>query len=264
MPPTPANASRFVFQAVNLSLFLAFIWEVFNRGPSPTGDAATIALAAAASILALARQLPLQNVWLAAAIAGIVGGAAHGLSSDSALCLPFGPIHFNSAAGWQIFHLVPWTLPLVWIIAIFNARGVARLVLRPWRKVKNYGFWLIGVTSFLAVVFDTALEPFAVYAKHFWFWQRTKLSLTWQGAGLLNFAAWAFVAWLIMMLATPSLIPKQPKSPSAPDWHPLALWLGALTLFAIGTAHAGHGSAFAADAAIAALTAGFAIRGAQW
>jgi len=87
---------------------------------------------------------------------------------------------------------------------------VGRLILRPWRKVKNYGFWLIGLTALLAVAFDLALEPFAWHVKHFWLWQPTRLSVTWQGTTLLNFIGWAFVSLLILAFATPSLIRKQP------------------------------------------------------
>ena len=123
------------------------------------------------------RQLcRLQNALPAALITALVGGIAHGLSANSNLSLPFGPIVFKPDAGAKIFGFVPWTIPLLWVIAIFNARGVARLILRPWRKVKNYGFRLVGLTTLLVVAFDIALEPFAWHVKHFWFWQRTKLS----------------------------------------------------------------------------------------
>ncbi|HEX9048482.1 MAG TPA: carotenoid biosynthesis protein, partial [Verrucomicrobiae bacterium] len=135
---------------------------------------------------------------------------------------------------------------------------------RPWRKVKNYGYWLIGVTAALAVAFDFALEPFAWHTKHWWLWQKTKLPVTWHGATLLNFLGWAFVSALIMAFATPSLIRKQPGTPTAPDLHPLYLWLGALTLFAVGSATAGLWSATVADAVIAAVTTVLAVRGVKW
>jgi hypothetical protein len=163
-----------------------------------------------------------------------------------------------------LFNAVPWTIPLLWIAVVFTARGVGRLILRPWRKVKSYGYWLIGCTSVLVAAFDFALEPFAWHVKHLWLWQPTKLALNWHGASLLNFLGWGFAALLILMFITPSLIRKQPGSSSAPDYHPFALWLGALLIFAVGSAGAGLWWAVGADAAIAAITAALAIRGAIW
>ena len=262
--PLPASTSKYLFWGLNGLLAAAFIAEIFIPKPSTALDGCTIVLATAASIAALNRQLPLQNVLSAAGIIALIGGVAHGLSANPNLSLPFGPIVFNPSAGAKIFDSLPWTVPLLWIIAIFNARGVSRLILRPWRKVKNYGFWLIGLTAVLAVAFDMALEPFARHVKHFWIWQPTKISFTWQGATPLNFIGWAFLSLLIMMFATPSLIRKQPGSSGTPDIHPLVVWLGALLLFAVGCAVAGLWLAVGADAAIAVVTAIFAVRGAKW
>ncbi|HEX4350406.1 MAG TPA: carotenoid biosynthesis protein [Verrucomicrobiae bacterium] len=249
---------------MNSLLGVAFIVEISAPRFSTALDGLTILLAAAASIAALNRQLPLQNVLPVAATAAVVGGVAHGLSANPNLSIPFGPIVFESAAGAKIFNFVPWTVPLFWIIAIFNARGVGRLILRPWRKVKNYGFWLIGLTAVLAMAFDIALEPFACHVKHFWFWQGTKIPITWEGTTLLNFVGWAFATVFIMLIATPSLIRKKPGSQSPPDFHPLTLWLGALVLFAVGSGGAGLWWPVAVDTAIAAVTTVFAIRGAKW
>jgi uncharacterized membrane protein len=171
---------------------------------------------------------------------------------------------FNPDSGEKIFYFVPWTILLLWIIVVFNARGLARLILRPWRKVKNYGFWLIGLTAALVMAFDFALEPFATHVKHFWLWQPTKISVTWFGASPLSFLGWGFVSLLILAFATPSLIKKQPGRPSTPDFHPFALWLAALLWFAVGSARAGLWWPVGADVLIAAVTTVFAVRGAKW
>ena len=269
--PASTSTSKILFWVLNAFLGVAFLAEISTPKSSSaldaatiTLDAATITLAAVASVAGLARQLPLQNVLPTALIAALIGGLAHGLSSNSNFSIPFGPITFSPPAGEKIFNFVPWSIPLLWVIAIFNARGVGRLILRPWRKVKNYGYWLIGLTAALATAFDLALEPYAWYVKHFWFWQRTKIPFTWEGAALLNFVGWAFVSLLIMMFATPSLIRKQPGKSSSPDIQPLALWLGALILFATGSAGAGLWWPVGVDAAIAAVTTVFAVRGVKW
>jgi len=262
--PSPGRTSKFLFWGLNGLLGLSFLVELCAPDSSSDWDAATIALAAVASVTALHRQLPWQNVLPAALIAAAIGGFAHGLSANPNFCLPFGPLVFNPAAGGKIFSTLPWTVPILWIVVIFNARGTARLIMRPWRKVKNYGFWLLGLTAALAMAFDLALEPYAGPVRHLWRWQPTKITFTWQGATPLNFLGWAFVSLLIMAFATPSLIRKQPGNPSAPDFHPLALWLGALLLFATGAARAGLWWPVAVDATLAAVTTFFAIRGARW
>jgi len=263
-PANKPNPPRFFFWTLNALLGLAFLGEFLAPHFSSVLDPAIITLAAVVTVAALHRQLPLQNVLLAALIAALIGGLAHGMSAARDVAIPFGPIFFDPAGGAKIFNTIPWTVPLLWIVAIFNARGVARLILRPWRKVKNYGYWLIGLTAALVVAFDFALEPFAWHVKHFWRWLPTKIAVTWQGTALLDFFGWAFVALLILAFATPSLIKKQPGRQSAPDFHPLALWLGALLLFAAGCAGAGLWWPAGVDAAIAVVTTVFAVRGAKW
>ena len=225
-------------------------------------DAVILILAVVASLAALARQLPLQNVLLVAAITAFIGGAAHTLTARTGI--PFGPVLFNENGGPKIFDSLPWSLPFVWIIALLNSRGVARLSLRPWRKTKNYGWWLMGLTTVLIVGFDLALEPALARVKHLWLWQPTKISVTWFGASPLNFLGWAFVALLILAFTTPSLIKKQPKSSNAPDFAPLILWLGAIAFFAVTCGRAGLWPAVTLDALLAAATLVFAIRGAKW
>jgi uncharacterized membrane protein len=260
----PSNTPNLFFWTLNTLLGIVFLAEILILRSSAALDAATITLAAIVSVATLNRQLPLQNVLLAALMAALIGGIAHGLSANPNFSIPFGPVVFNPACGAKFFNAVPWTIPLLWIVAIFNARGMARLILRPWRMVKNYGFWLIGLTAGLAVAFDLALEPFAWQVKHFWLWQPTKLAVNWQGTPLLNFFGWLFVSLLILAFATPSFIRKQPGQSSAPDYHPLAVWLGAFLLFAVGSAKAGLWPAVGSDVAIAAVTSVFAIRGAKW
>lgn len=225
-------------------------------------DAALILLATASSITALVRQLPAQNVLLAAAITALIGGAAHGVSAR--MGIPFGPMVFSHASGWELFNTVPWPVPLLWIVAIFNSRGVVRLILRPWRKIHHYGYWLIGLTALLTVAFDMALEPFAQPVKHLWRGLPTKIDANWHGASPLNFLGWAFISLFILAFITPSLIRKKPGNPSAPDLAPLGVWLGAFALFAISSAAAGLWSAVIADVMLASIATVFAMRGAKW
>ncbi len=243
-------------------LTVAVICSVALPGLADKLDPLILVLAALASITALTRQLPVESVAFAALVTALIGGAAHGLTARTGL--PFGPVIFNDTAGPKLFNSVPWTLPLLWVVVVFNSRGVARLVLRPWRKVKNYGFWLIGFTAFLVGLFDLALEPFAGPAKHFWRWQPTKLLVAWHGASPMVPVGWLFISLVILGFVTPYLIKKQPGRSSVPDFAPLLLWLGALVYFALAAGRLELWTAVALDLGLAVCVAIGAYRGARW
>ncbi len=239
------------------------LWTSANLPDKPEWpEALLLSLATASTVVALLRRLPMQNVLWAALIIAVIGGAAHALGGVTDM--PFGPFVFGPEAGPKFFKTLPWAVPLLWVFAILNSRGVARLIMRPWRKTKSYGFWVIGFTAALVMLFDFALDPFASRVNHYWFWTPTKFPVTWQGAPLVNFPGWAAVSLLMLAFVTPLLINKRPKGKSSADYHPLGLWLGALALFAGAAALKGFWPAAAVDAGIAVVTAVFAVRGAGW
>jgi uncharacterized membrane protein len=247
-------------------LAIAASWEMASffwpLGFQDTLDTAVILLATAGTLAALWCQLPLENILLGTFAMAIVGGGFSALGARTAL--PFGPFIFGSQMGPQMFKTLPWAMPLVWVVVILNSRGVARLILRPWRKNKNYGFRAIGLAGILVLLFDVALEPFATGVKHYWHWEPTAIPVTWQGAALVNFLSWGFIAVLILLFVTPMLISKRPRSKSGPDYHPLCLWLGGIIIFATGCGVHGIWLPVIVDAAIGIVTAIFAIRGAMW
>ena len=257
------NWSLTVLVAGGFAAALAMLWTSARQPDQPDWpDALLILLATTSTIAAPLRRLPMQNVLWAALIIAVIGGAAHALGEITDL--PFGPFVFGPEAGPKLFKTLPWAVPLLWVFTLLNSRGVARLILRPWRKTQTYGFWVIGFTTGLVMLFDFALDPFASRVKHYWLWTPTKFPVTWLGAPLVNFISWAVVALLILALVTPLLINKRPQGKSSPDYHPLGLWLGALLLFAAAAALQGLWPAVAVDAGIGVVTAVFAIRGAGW
>lgn len=251
-----------LFLAAYALVLTGLWWPVHLPGKSGWPGAVLLVLAAAGTIAALTRHLPLQNVLYAAFAIAFAAGAVTWL--DLKTGIPFGQFTIGYNAGPKIFKAVPWELPLVWIVAILNSRGVARLVLRPWRKTHAYGFWLIGATVVLTVMFDLALDPFASQVKHYWYWEHTKFPLSWQGAPLVNFLGWAVVTLLILAFVTPMLINKNPVHRRPPDFHPLIIWLGGILLFGSGAASQELWLAAAVDGILGVVVAVFAIRGARW
>jgi uncharacterized membrane protein len=250
------------FLAAYALVLVRFWWPVPWPGKPGWAETVLLALAVVSTIAALARHLPLQNVLFAAGFIGLAGGAADWL--DLKTGIPFGPFTPGQNTGPELFHALPWALPVIWILAILNSRGVARLILRPWRKFHGYGFWLIYVTTALTVLFALALDPFASQVKHCWYWEPTKFPLTWHGAPLVNFFGWAVVTLLTLAFITPILINKHPVHRRPPDFHPLGVWLGGVLLFGVGSATLGLWSAVMLDGIIGVVVAVFAVRGARW
>ncbi|HUB87571.1 MAG TPA: carotenoid biosynthesis protein [Verrucomicrobiae bacterium] len=264
----PGGNSKILTFAHWLSTFLLVagfavaLAELWAAPDANWPEALLLALATVGAIIALARQLPMQNILLAAAVMAIVGGAAHALCVNTGV--PFGPFTFGPEFGPQIFRTLPWFVPLLWVAMILNSRGVARLILRPWRKIKTYGFWLMGLTATLTTLFDFAFDPFASRVRHYWIWMPVNFPLTWLGAPLTNFLGWVFLSLLILAFVTPTLIRKQLSRQTAPDFHPLAAWLGGILLFGIASGMRGLWPAVVTDGIIFAVVALFAIRGALW
>ena len=226
-------------------------------------EAVLVFLTATATVISLAGHLPMQQVLLGAGIVAVVGGLAHGLAAATAI--PFGPLQFLDPAGPKLLGYLAWPMPVIWVIAVLNSRGVARLILRPWRKTRRYGFWLLSMTALLAVLFDLALEPFATLARKFWLWLPTKLPFTWFEAPITNLVGWILVVLLILAFATPCLINKQQRPRlSTPDYHPLIVWLLSMVLFGLGTFAHGIWLAGAFSAGTGLLVTAFALRGARW
>jgi len=233
-PGLAQKVHRWVFALFLLQFVLVWLslwapWPKFGNTRWP--DGLLVVLAAATTVASLSRQLPAQNVMLASAIIVFIAGVVNTVGGLSGV--PFGPCHYTKRIGQTLFEPLPWAVPIVWLIAILNARGVGRLILRPWRASRNYGFWLMGMTVLLVVLFDFALEPFATEVKHFWEWGPSHARLFWYTAPWVNFVGWAVTASLILAFATPSLINKKPvKHP--PDYHPLVVWVLLNALFITG------------------------------
>jgi uncharacterized membrane protein len=227
---------------VLLGLFLvqwALVWARLWMARPPLGDARwpeglLVVLTAATLLASLACHLPGQNVILASLVIAFVAGAVSTLGALTGI--PFGPFHYTDAIGQQLFYPLPWAVPVIWLIAVLASRGLARLVLRPWRNTPNYGYWLIGVATLLVVLLDVGLEPFAGQVKCLWKWTPTRLKLDWYSAPCVNFLGWGVTALLIFAFITPALINKKPMIQPPPDYHPLVVWLLVDVLFLTGAA----------------------------
>ena len=153
-----------------------------------------VLLAAAMTLVCLARRLPLQNVLLASCI---IGGIAWSMAALKT-CLP--AVHVQPKPSW-IF-------PVLSIVLIINSRTVARSILHGSRRSRFYGFGVIGVALILATTLQLILE-----------WEFTSRPIDWRNAAFS-----ALTALLSLLFCTPTLINKKPDASSSrhsitPSFH---------------------------------------------
>lgn len=219
-----------------------------------------IVWSAIANIAILGRRLPLQNIVMCSVIIAFISSVITAIEVITGL--PFGPVTYSEVFGEKIFSVLTWPVPFLWVMVVINGRGVARLIMRPWRKTNYYGYWVIGLTCLLAVLLDLSLEPFAVSSRY-WSWQTPAWVWTWYSAPWVNFLGWFITALAALAFAMPWLINKQPiKQPM--DYQPLILWLLMNAWLITGNARHQLWLAVAIGVLGNAIAAGFTVRGARW
>jgi uncharacterized membrane protein len=246
------TARDFDFSSIAL-LSVAFFFAVLSAAfPSVwTGSDALLLISVTSLVLiSLSRELPFQNVIVVATLIASIGSAA------AAVCivtpLPFHLLQYDAFSGPRISHVLPWSVPLVWISVILISRGVARLMLRSRREKSYYGLALLGQTALLALILNLSLEIWATQVKGYWswLWQLTpEISERSSSSGapmiyfsasfvVFYFSAWFVVCLIILAMITPWLIRKKPGELTL-SYVPLILWLVLQLCFA--TAAARHG-----------------------
>src|SRR5579859_297957 len=177
--------------------------------------ATLLALGTATTTVHLSRTLPVQNILAAFLLIAILSDLAQ-LAGLKAGCF-VAPLSYLDASSHKTFN--PFLTPLAWVVAILNSRGVARLILRPWRTSPNYGLWGIALTCALVFVLDACLD---IADWHIDDWQAT--------------AACLVSTVFIVVLAVPWLINKRPTPQPPPDWQPFIVWQTLNLLLAVAEA----------------------------
>lgn len=230
--PLPTDAGRSQPASVwHLPFFiLFFLWYAVAftmvvlqiQPPWRWTEGLLIVLGAISSIASLARFLPMQNALAAAGTVVLVSGFIITVGVRSGM--PFGQFQYLSNTGPQLFDTLPVLIPLLWVVIVSNCRGVAQLIMRPWRMNSHYGFWVIGLTALLAVIVDLGLEPYAVKIQRYWIWRMPDGIPNWYSAPLVSFLGWFVATIAIFTFTLPWLINKSSvKQPV--DVQPLIIWL---------------------------------------
>ncbi len=255
------TAVHWTFAGLFLGSFVLVAADApFVAAPGKAGwpEAALVVTAAISTLISLSRQLPVQNVlWVATIIAA---GSTLTQAVGTFNAVPFnGPFAADPVVP-GILTRIPWWIPFLWLIILLNSRGSARVILRPWRQTRFYGFWLFGVTIALCLVFNLGLAAFDARRGRPWPLNPAEPGW-WWGGPVSRWLGWMIATLLILAAATPVLINKQPTE-FPPDFHPVALWVLLNSLLVIG-ALAPHSWPSAIPGSLALLVlVGFAVRGA--
>lgn len=183
-------------------------------------EAVTCVIAGLAGCLVLFRRLPAQN-----AIGGglvLLGLVALALTLSVRTGMPLGEVEYGDRMGLWLLGLVPAPLPFLWVALLLTSRETARVMLRPWRRERYYGYGLLGAASLLVALSAVSLEPFAVTVQDWWSWPDHGSAL-WYGVPWTTFPVWLVVAAFMLLLATPWLVPKRPIPTPVTLYSP-ALW----------------------------------------
>jgi len=250
-----------------LASYLIVIWQTVVAQSLPRlthwAEATLLIGAGMATFAALTRRLSWIKVLIGVIAIAIIGTAAH--ATGAATSMPFGPFTYTDEIGPRLWKVIAWPMTVLWLVAALNARGVARMILRPWRKTKRYGFWVIGLATVLLMAFVLALDPYASKVRTFWVWQPTRFNFTWFGMPWTNLWGWGLTALVAYAFATPFLVNKEARRrKQPPDYQPLIIWDLALLLFAVSAGIAGQWLVVAVSAGLAAVSSVAAIRGARW
>ena len=210
--------------AVILAILRLFVPLWKNSG---WPDAALLVLTGAATVAALAKQLPATNIILAGSIAAGIGGIAHAV--NNVMGIPFGKFEFTAAFGPRLLGVLPLAIPALWAIVALNARGVARLLLHNSRQHPRHGYRVLGLAMLLMTAFHLTLNPYASTVKNWW---------TASPTPFLNLTSLTALSLIIQVAITPLLLDKFPV-PRPPNFRPLAVWITLNGLLAIGLFDAG-------------------------
>jgi putative membrane protein len=128
--------------------------------------------------------------WACILIAG--SGALAWLGARTGV--PFGPLVFTSRAGARIADVLPFTIPLLWLVVVVAGRCA---VLWLWPRA---GRWQLALgTGLLALVTDVNMEFFAWKIRAWWLWYPPSVqAAAWPPPQ--NFAVWLVAAAVLASL----------------------------------------------------------------
>ncbi len=216
-------------------------------------------IVATVTILAgLARRLPLQNVLTCAVALLVTSGMVLALVAfavQDGIRLQ----HLRTGAGAELADLIhwwAWPAPWLCVAVLLASRQSAKVLLQSWRREKQYGWWLLGLASFLAWAVLIVAEPYADHVLAWWSWPDHRPG-RWYGMPLPWLAGILVVVVVLLLAAGVWLIPKR-RTGRPPDLEPVWVWGGLVLWLTLGNLRAGFWAAAGIGALLIPLVIGLA------
>lgn len=260
--PVGERLTAGLFLVSGLVLLVAVVTTALGGGATPARDAALGVFAATGALAvlgALAPRLPGQNLALCFCL--IAGATAAGAAAAARVGPDGGGLGFGDALGAKMLGLVPWPVPFLAVLLLLGSRAIARLILLPWRRTRQYGFWLLAAAAVLATVACLTLDPVARQAG-WWRWRVVTAGVAWYGRPWFHFLIAFILTAVVLAAVTPWLIVKRPL-PKRPDLRPAGLLFGLLLLLVIANVRSGAWWAAGVGAVVALVGGPVAVRNAR-
>ena len=208
-----------------------------NRSQVGVVEGAMVVLLTLVTLTGAARQLPLQNVIPAGAT---IAGMALAALLLAPFGFPLGPVSYPEVMGPRLLGIVPWTVPLLFLIKILNSRGVARLIVYGGKPPFGRGWRVLLLAIGLSLLQDGILQTFATGPGAAWKWPADEGSTRWLAAPWSHYFAEAVFTGLSLVAITPWLINKHPGPPRPLSHYPLGVWLS--VTFSLAFVSGAHGA----------------------
>lgn len=178
------------------------------------GDAIWMVLAALNVYLFMVMHLGINTARMWAVIIIVLTGGIEIIGETTGF--PFGPYKYTDNLGGRLFGILPFTIPLAWMVVIVGARFLVLKIFPAWTR------WKVSLgVGFLALLTDLNLEFIAWKIRAYWIWYPGwDLPLpTWPP--LQNYVSWFVIATLVC-----AILPEPRRQPSArAAWRPILVFL---------------------------------------
>lgn len=173
-------------------------------------DAVWIVLAALSVYLFMVTHLSLPTARMWAVIIIVLSGMVFYLGAKTGY--PFGPISYTDNMGGRLFGVIPFTLPLLWLVIVVGGRF---LVLKVFPTANRWQTAL--ATGGVALLMSFNLEMIAWKVRAYWIWYPGPVLPTPEWPPLQNFMAWFILAAVLCVVLPTS----RQKPETSATWKPI-------------------------------------------
>lgn len=177
----------FVWYLGGLVLMSPWISKEWRQMVSGWGDCVFLVLVALLTWMNARRDAGARRVALSMLGILLISGSIEMFGVRSGF--PFGRYAYTDLMGGKIGGILPWVIPVCWLILVFNAYVIISII---FSGQKRRGIISILLTATVVTLVDLNLEPFAVHTMQYWIWEMKDSA--YYGVPWTNFLGWFMIA----------------------------------------------------------------------